>query len=66
VPEVWLFKSDRVTIYQLQNDNYLVSNCSCYFPDLDILQLIADCFQVASNRNTSAAIRQLRDKLKQV
>lgn len=63
VPEVWLFKSDRVTIYQLQNDNYLVCNRSRYFPDIDVLQLIADCFQVASNRNTSTAIRQLRDKL---
>jgi Uma2 family endonuclease len=63
VPEVWLFKSDRVTIYQLQNDSYIFSNHSCYFPDLDILQLMADSFKVANNRNTSAAIRQLREKL---
>jgi Uma2 family endonuclease len=63
VPEVWLFKNDRVTIYRLQNDRYIVNNRSCYFPDLDILQLIADCFKVASDRNTSVAIRQLRQKL---
>jgi Uma2 family endonuclease len=66
VPEVWLFKSDRVTIYRLQNDSYLVNNRSCYFPDLDVLQLIADCFKVASDRNTSVAIRQLRQKLNEI
>ncbi|MEO1467269.1 MAG: Uma2 family endonuclease, partial [Cyanobacteria bacterium J06633_1] len=49
VPEVWLFRSDRITIYQLQNDNYTVSDRSCYFPDLDILGLLAECFEVAEN-----------------
>ncbi len=63
VPEVWLFKSDQVTIYHLQNNSYLVNNFSRYFPDLDILNLIADCFKVAETRNTSTAIRQLRQKL---
>jgi Uma2 family endonuclease len=63
VPEVWLFKSDRVTIYRLENSSYIVNDRSCYFSDLDILKLIEDCFQVASDRNTSTAIRQLREKL---
>lgn len=63
VPEVWLFKSDRVTIYHLQNNSYLVNNFSRYFPDLDILNLIADCFKIAESRNTSTAIRKLREKL---
>ncbi len=63
VPEVWLFKSDQVTIYHLQNNSYQVSNFSRYFPELDILNLIADCFKVAEARNTSTAIRQLRQKL---
>lgn len=63
VPEVWLFKSDQVTIYHLQNNSYLVNNFSRYFPDLDILNLIADCFKIAESRNTSTAIRKLREKL---
>ena len=63
VPEVWLFKNDKVTIYNLQNEQYIVSNRSRYFPDLDVLNLISDCFKVANNRNTSTAIRQLRQKL---
>lgn len=63
VPEVWLFKNDKVTIYNLQNEQYIVSNRSLYFPNIDVLNLISDCFQVANNRNTSTAIKQLRQKL---
>ena len=66
VPEVWLFKSDHMTIFHLQNNSYLVKNFSRYFPDLDILNLIADCFQVAETSNTSTAIRKLRQKLNDI
>ena len=40
-----------------------LSNRSRYFPDFNILQLVSECFTDAENRNTSAAIRQLRQKL---
>jgi Uma2 family endonuclease len=63
VPEVWLFKNDKVIIYNLHNEQYIVSNRSLYFPNYDILNLILDCFQVANNRNTSTAIKQLRQKI---
>ncbi|MGL5941981.1 MAG: Uma2 family endonuclease [Waterburya sp.] len=63
VPEVWLFKSDIVTIYSLENDEYIIQNRSRYFPDLDVLELINDCFTIANERNSSAAIKQLRQKL---
>ncbi len=63
VPEVWLFKSNAVTIYCLEGDRYLIKDRSRYFGALDVLSLIADCFEVASERNTSVAIRQLRQKL---
>ncbi len=36
VPEVWLFKSNQVTIYHLQNNSYIVNNFISYFPDIDI------------------------------
>ena len=63
VPEVWLFKNDVVTIYRLEGDRYTVNNSSRYFPDIEVLNLISDCFKVAETRNTSTAIRQLRQKL---
>ena len=62
VPEVWLFKSNIVTIYGLENEQYVQTNRSRYFSNVDVLGLINDCFKVASKRNTSAAIRQLRQK----
>ena len=62
VPEVWLFKNDVVTIYRLEGDRYTVNNSSRYFPDIEVLNLISDCFKVAQTRNTSTAIRQLRQK----
>lgn len=65
VPEVWLFKNDVVTIYCLEAGEYLVKNRSRYFPDFNILALIAECFKLAKERNTSTAIRQLRQKLRQ-
>lgn len=63
VPEVWLFKKEKITIYRLENNQYIVSNCSLYFPNIDVLNLMANCFKVADNRNTSTAIKQLRQKL---
>ena len=63
VPEVWLFKNDVVTIYRLEGDRYTVNNSSRYFPDIEVLNLISDCFKVAQTHNTSTAIRQLRQKL---
>ncbi|MDJ0588540.1 MAG: Uma2 family endonuclease [Pleurocapsa sp. MO_226.B13] len=63
VPEVWLFKNDLVTIYSLESDRYTVKNRSRFFPNLAVLDLINDCFQFANQRNTSAVIRQLRQKL---
>ena len=65
VAEVWLFKSDEVTIYCLENNQYTIKNYSRFFPNIDVLNLIDDCFQVANERNTSAAIRGLRQKLQQ-
>lgn len=65
VPEVWLFTNETVTIYCLSGDRYLIKERSRYFPALDVLSLIAQCFEIANERNTSVAIRQLRQKLNQ-
>ncbi len=46
VPEVWLFKNDVVTIYRLEGDRYTVNNSSRYFPDIEVLNLISDCFKM--------------------
>lgn len=63
VPEVWLFKNNVVNIYCLEGDRYNLAYRSRFFPDLEVLDLIDECFKVANGRNTSTAIRQLRQRL---
>jgi Uma2 family endonuclease len=60
VPEVWLFRKDQLFVYQLQGTEYLSQTQSQYFPDIDLQKVIAHCLQVAYDRNTSAAIRELK------
>jgi Uma2 family endonuclease len=63
VPEVWLYKKNQLKIYQLQSDRYTVISSSRYFANINVSALITECFRIASERNTSVAIRELRQKL---
>jgi Uma2 family endonuclease len=63
VPEVWLFKKQQLLIYQLQAEDYQLQTQSRYFPNFDLPQVIARCVQIAYDRNTSAAIRDLKQRL---
>ena len=55
VPEVWLFRNEIVTIYSLQGESYRVTNCSRYFPEIDIFNLITECFQIVGDRNKTVS-----------
>jgi len=63
VPEVWLFRKNQLLVYQLQGTEYLLRTQSRYFPDINLQDVIARCLQVACDRNTSAAIRELKQRL---
>jgi hypothetical protein len=63
VPEVWLFKRQMLLIYQFQHDEYHWVNQSHYFPDFDLLGAIAQWLQISTDRNSSAAIRHLKQQL---
>jgi Uma2 family endonuclease len=65
VPEVWLFRNQQLLIYQLVDENYQLQTNSCYFPDFDLFVVIARCVQIAYERNSSAAIRDLKQFLNQ-
>lgn len=60
VPEIWLFKKSVLQIHRLQGQSYEVQSQSQYFPDLNIQSIVERCFEIAYARNTSAAIRDLR------
>ncbi len=63
VPEVWLFKKQKLLIYQLQGREYQLQMESRYFPTIQLQDTIARCMQIAYDRNTSAAISDLRQQL---
>lgn len=62
VPEVWLYKNNQLKIYILQGDRYNERTNSSY-PNINLCEAIAECLQIAYTRNTSVAIRELRQKL---
>jgi Uma2 family endonuclease len=63
VPEVWLFRKNQLLVYQLQDTEYLSQTQSQYFPDINLQDMVSRCLQVAYERNTSAAIRELKQRL---
>ncbi len=60
VPEVWLFKKYKLTIYQLIASKYEVSETSRYFPNISLSETIDRCFATAKEKGTSVAISELR------
>jgi Uma2 family endonuclease len=64
VPEVWLFKRNQLRIHQLQGNTYLLQTQSRYFPEIDLQSVVDRALQIAYDRNTSAAIRDLRTAIR--
>ncbi len=63
VPEIWLYRKKQLSIYQLQSTEYITQTQSQYFPGINIQDIVTRCFEVAYERNTSAAIRELKQRL---
>ncbi|MEG5238637.1 hypothetical protein QUB77_31030 [Microcoleus sp. AT9b-C3] len=63
MPEVWLFKKNKLRIYDLQNDRYVESSVSRYFPNFNVSEIVEECWQMSRDRHTSAIIRELRRKI---
>ncbi|MEO1211195.1 MAG: Uma2 family endonuclease [Cyanobacteria bacterium J06638_20] len=64
VPEVWLFRRNRLRIYQLQELTYQETSQSLYFPGFNLQNISDRALQIAYERNTSAATRDLRQRLR--
>ena len=63
VPEVWLFKKNKLRIYDLQNDRYVESSVSRYFPNFNVSEIVEECWQMSRDRPTSTVTRELRQKI---
>lgn len=60
-----MLKEDVLSLYRWVEGDYHLTSESLYFPGLDLSTIVAQCLQVAYAENTSAAIWQLQDWLKQ-
>lgn len=47
VPELWIYDSPQLKIKILVNDEYIDSNTSLTFPDIDVVQIIPHYIQRA-------------------
>lgn len=63
VPEVWLFRKQHLLIYRLQGATYQLQTQSLYYHNFDLQSAIVRCVEIAYQRNTSAAIRDLKQQL---
>jgi len=63
VPEIWLSRQQQLSIYRLQEDDYQQQSQSQFFPNVDLQAVCSRCLQIAYDRNTSAAIRDLHQQL---
>jgi len=63
VPEVWLFKKSRLVIHHLTQEGYEIQDTSQFFPQVDLKSIVAQCLQVAAERGTGVALRELRSRL---
>ena len=63
VPEVWLVRNQQLLIYQLEGDRYGVKSQSQYFPEVNLVDVVTRCLAIAYQRNTSVAIRDLKQQL---
>jgi hypothetical protein len=63
VPEIWLYRQKNLYIYWLDNQEYILRHQSQYFPNFNLQNLVSFCGEIADNRNSSMAIRQLKQHL---
>ncbi|MFS0517067.1 Uma2 family endonuclease [Nostoc sp. UIC 10607] len=61
VPEVWILKNNRLLIYRLQEESYVLTESS-YFPN--VREIVQQCFQITTEQTTSETIRWLRNFLR--
>jgi hypothetical protein len=63
VPELWLWKKQSLKIYQFQAGQYVLQTQSRWFPGIDITAIVETVVKETYDRNSSFAIRNLRQRL---
>jgi len=64
VPEVWIYRSQQLKLYVLQESGYVETSISPIFPDLAIAELIPEWVQKAIAEGTSKMLREIRTQFR--
>ncbi|MEH2464943.1 Uma2 family endonuclease [Nostoc sp.] len=62
VPEVWILKSNRLLIYRLLLESYVLTESS-YFPN--VREIVQQCLKIANEQTTSEVISWLKNFLRE-
>ncbi|MBE9199387.1 MULTISPECIES: Uma2 family endonuclease [unclassified Nodularia (in: cyanobacteria)] len=63
VPELWIYDSSKLTIYLLQNGNYLKSDLSPTFPHIPLTQIIPATVERAWQVGTVQALEEFAEQV---
>jgi Uma2 family endonuclease len=63
VPEIWLWKKKSLKIYHFESGKYVWQSQSRFFPTIDIPNIVQTAVKETYDRNSSFAIRNLRQRL---
>jgi Uma2 family endonuclease len=63
IPEVWIYKQDKLNIYQFENDSYLATDTSRVFPNFPVKQTIPQYVNRAWSVGSSVALREFEGLL---
>lgn len=63
VPEVWIFRSTGLAIYQRQGSGYEPAIASRFFPTIDLPTLVTETLDRAAIDGSGTALRLLRQRL---
>ncbi|MDJ0662273.1 MAG: Uma2 family endonuclease [Crocosphaera sp.] len=66
VPEVWIYNENKLEIYCLQNEQYMLSENSIIFPDLPIQEAIIRFLKMSQTLGTTQTLKQFRHWIKSV
>jgi Uma2 family endonuclease len=66
VPEVWIYKRNKLMIYTLETDSYRLVSSSRYFPNLNIEEIVTEYLELAKKDSSSVAIGTLRKRFPSV
>jgi Uma2 family endonuclease len=62
VPEVWIYKKNKLMIYVLETNSYTLVSNSRYFPNLHVHEMVAEYLELARQSSSSVAMGILRGR----